>query len=266
MCPTFYRLRQPLWAVPPCSLVSLAGEVIRVVSNFCRKIDLTFGYAMTCEALGLQFKHSKKDDQIISASTMNDLWTSFNAINKPFLFFLQRLLCLFTTRIQRLANTILAFCMLACALSDLQMTSVERLHKTTFLQQFFHLATTKLCTKWRKRGNIKFKLAHILMFALVLCAQLYTSGILAIVNYGAKNTATSSTTCCMAIALVSFCSFPLSEAYPIQHDQSTFTHRGQLHLRDSSPVDSILTLRLTGGPNVGYCLTVALGSRPQEVS
>ena len=125
---------------------------------------------------------------------------------------------------------------------------------------------TKFFTKWKNRGNSKFKLAQILMLVLVVCSQLYTSGILAIVNYGAKNTNTTSTNTCIVIALVAVCSLPLSEAYPIKHDKSCFSEHSQLHVRDSSPDGSTLTLPLTGGPNVGYCLTVALGSMPQEVS
>ena len=38
------------------------------------------------------------------------------------------------------------------------------------------------------------------------------------------------------------------------------------HARVGTPPNAILNLRLIGGPNVGYCVMIALGSAPQEVS
>ena len=38
------------------------------------------------------------------------------------------------------------------------------------------------------------------------------------------------------------------------------------HARAETPPNAILNLRLIGGPNVGYCVMIALGSAPQEVS
>lgn len=148
------------------------------------------------------------------------------------------------------------------------MTCVLLLHLFPTVQrclQRLPLSLTHCITttwKTRQKVQVQFRTVCIIIFLVLLCTQLC---LMVLRHSRAKHTTSNRT----AVVLIVMCSLHLSLAHPTQRERNLATHLNsviQRHTRENSITSRTLTLRLTGGPNVGYCVTVAMGSVPQEVS
>lgn len=131
------------------------------------------------------------------------------------------------------------------------------------LQRIVRSLTHRITTTWKtlRKFQVQFRTICIIICLVLLCTQLC---MMAIRHTRAKH-ATSGT----AVVLMVMCSLHFSQAHPTQSEINLATlHNSAMHrhTRENGMTSRTLTLRLTGGPNVGYCVTVAMGSVPQEVS
>ena len=117
-----------------------------------------------------------------------------------------------------------------------------------------------------KAQQCKFRFALLVIIALVLCTQLCMKMI-----FKSKSRLNSSSGMVLVLT-ITICSLHSTRAHlsqdtlPPSTASEDASRNNQLHQRAAvGGEDPVLTLRLIGGPNVGYCVTIAIGSMPQEV-
>ena len=159
--------------------------------------------------------------------------------------------------------------LIACASMELlSKTRVPHLHLIPtiqpYLQRLPHTLPHCITTTWKIPLNLQVQLQTICI--LIVIALLCTQLCVAVICYSKTKYASLNRT---AIFFIVMCSLHLILAHPTQRETNLATlHNSamQRHTRENGITSRTLTLRLTGGPNVGYCVTVAMGSLPQEVS
>ena len=134
------------------------------------------------------------------------------------------------------------------------------------LKDLLHFVIKAMKAQRCKFNQVNFRFALLLIIALVLCTQICMKMI-----FKSKSRLNSSSGMVL-ILTITICSLHSTRAHlsqdtlPPSTASEDASWNNQLHQRAAvGGEDPVLTLRLIGGPNVGYCVTIAIGSMPQEV-
>lgn len=133
------------------------------------------------------------------------------------------------------------------------------------LQRLPHTLPHCIATAWKIKSNFQeLQTICILLVIVLLCTQLC-----AMVVCHSRTKCALSNGATIFFIFIFMCTLHLSRAHLTQREMNLATRHNSVierHTRENGITSRTLTVRLTGGPNVGYCVTVAMGSVPQEVS